>query len=272
LKEINLKTWEDFEKYITKLIKITSKRKKDTPLYISDYLFRGQSDSKWRLETTLERFTGKLLTMEECYKIVYATKAQVETFTGKVWGTLPNLQEYMAEIESEGLLPLGREFITLEYFIYLRHHGFPSPLLDWTLSPYVAAYFAFRDVFSKADSTSIYAYCEYTEGHKFGSSTTPKITGLDPNVRSHRRHFQQQSHYTICTWFNKSKHTYACHQDVFKRENSNQDELLKITIPSVERKKILSRLDQYYNINAYSLIGSEESLMETLSFRKVPFC
>ncbi len=33
-----------------------------------------------------------------------------------------------------------------EFLGLLQHHGFPTPLLDWTLSPYIAAYFAYREV------------------------------------------------------------------------------------------------------------------------------
>ena len=153
-REITLRTWDDFEDQIAQLFSKRLERKRATDQYISDYLFRGQPDSTWRLTSTLERFTNTLLTLEEYYRILCATKPQVETFTAAKWDQVPSLADYLKEIGDEQLLPPGR-FPAYEYFAYLRHHGFPSPLLDWTRSPYVAAYFAFRDVCSNATNASI---------------------------------------------------------------------------------------------------------------------
>lgn len=59
---------------------------------------------------------------------------------------------------------------------------------------------------------------------------------------------------------------FRSHQELFELGRTDQDALWKIVIPASERTKVLTRLDKY-NLNAFSLFDSEESLMETLAFR-----
>lgn len=157
----------------------------------------------------------------------------------------------------------------LGYMAYLRHHGFPSPLLDWTRSPYIAAFFAFRhQATTPPKRASIFAYCEEPQGTKSWSSGAPRIFRVGPHVRTARRHHLQQGEYTMCLlWEPEMPWRFVRHDKVFAQNSKKQDALWKFTIPWSEREKVMRVLDDH-NVNAFSLFESDEALLETLALRR----
>ena len=228
----------------------------------SHLLFRGQGSDKWPLESTLERAKPRSTELAEHYRAVAVAKTQVETFTGRRWEDIDyqKLREHLQNYE----YLRGPGLPSYEFLVYLRHHGFPSPLLDWTRSLYVAAFFAFQA--PAAERVAIFVYQERAGAGKVSSSTSPQIKVLGPNVRSHPRHFLQQGEYTLCCEYSADTWHFASHSNVFAEADGAQDRLSQFTLPRSEASAVLKRLDEY-NINAFSLFQSEESLMATLARR-----
>ncbi len=59
--------------------------------------------------------------------------------------------------------------------------------LDWSYSPYIAAFFALRDSpekDEKPEKRSIYVFCEKPEGFKTWGSSTPRIRSVGSYVQS----------------------------------------------------------------------------------------
>src|SRR5439155_5655992 len=267
MQSVNVKSWEEFQQKLDELVKDHSTRKKETLRHISDLLFRGQGDASWQLTTTLERYAETTLDVNDYYRAISAAKPQIESYTDQRWEiiTPPDYAKFL-EKQELGLF----KFPAYEFMVYLRHNGFPSPLLDWSRSPFVAAFFAFRHASVSTPHVSIYAYLEYAGKGKSFSSASPHILSQGPYIRSHRRHYQQQCEYTICLAKSGAELVYTCHEKAFASTYSDQDLLWKFNVPSSEKLKVLRTLDSY-NLNSFSLFGSEESLVETLAVREILF-
>jgi hypothetical protein len=267
MEERAISNWDDFEDSLRELEKLRNDRLNGRPSSsASEYLFRGHSDASWLLETTLDRFFSKRLSLTQYYRFALMARSRVETFTGIRWD-IPTLDGYESWLRDHDRLTF-HDFEAYEYLAYLRHHGFPSPLLDWTESPYVAAFFAFRHVAVGATEVAVYAYQEYPSVGKITSSDEPVIHRLGPYVSAHKRHFLQQSQYTFCTEIDGSTIYYTKHQKVVSRNNQQQDLVWKFCIPVSERRSFLVHLNKM-NINAFSLFGSEDSLVETIATSEI---
>jgi hypothetical protein len=103
---------------------------------------------------------------------------------------------------------------------------------------------------------------------KLGGSDSPCIFSVGPIIKTHKRHFRQQSRYTICAKFEaQNEWVFANHGTVFGMENREQDLLWKIVIPGSERVKVLRHFDKF-SLNEFTLFDTEEGLLEMLAMRE----
>ncbi len=264
MEQKDLDNWADFENEITSLEFDRVRSNERGTAQGTHFLFRGQGSQDWHLETTLERKAENPWSFSEYFRLILRARPQIETFTGLRWEIKdwPELDKWASNYDNN----LQIQFPAYDYLVFLRHHGFPTPLLDWTRSPYVALFFAF--IQPCAERVAIYVYQERAGSARTSSSNNAQILRFGPYVRSHSRHFLQQSEYTIGAKFRDNKWWYAPHEEIFATSSTVQDKLWKFTIPATNRYMVLKSLDTY-NLNEFSLFQSEEALLKTIAVREL---
>lgn len=105
-------------------------------------IFRGHSDASYPLLTTLDRLCKNYearRTVDFANPITFLQGEKA--LEGKV------KQDWLKEILAE-FITLSKEqythFSPLEWLVYARHSGLPVPVIDFTLNPLIALYFALR--------------------------------------------------------------------------------------------------------------------------------
>jgi hypothetical protein len=213
------------------------------------YLFRGQ-DGPWRLRTSFHR-TGRAdlhrFLNEDIKSLLNHLSARTKHF-------------FHLEVPDE----LGA------FFNLVQHHGYPTPLLDWTYSPYVAAFFAYRYPSRKIGGQS--ASTESVRIHLFDLKwredyqqllyllfPAPQVSIAEFISIENERMIPQQAASTLSSV--DDIETY-----IRSKETETKKYLSAINLPRCERNEVMEDLS-YMGITAGSLFPGIDGACEELRER-----
>ena len=224
--EVEFSSWKYFHDYI-----------RQEMLDYSHYIWRGQRDSDWMLESSLDRLlrgtspsNRDQLAKNHLEKFKYAARGRR--------GVNP------ARIDDEN-----------EWWALGQHHGLATPLLDWSESPFVALYFAFeKEQRPKSRKRAVWALSppfnknkEIVAVHK-GKGRPPTLDTVRPHQDENARLVSQSGLFTrgplgetVDGWIQRN----------FSGDNPIAI-LLKLVLPEKGRNECLSTLNRM-NINHVTL-------------------
>lgn len=232
------KNWVGYKEYVA-------------PLLGKRFMFRGQN-KPWRLRTKFHR-TGR---------------AELGRFVSEDIQTLH--RQLVARTRHVFNLDIPNE--NGAFFSLVQHHGYPSPLLDWTYSPYVAAFFAYRGI-SNLDAgkappeakTRIVMFDQQEWRNDFNqvvnlNVNTPHFSIMDFLAIDNERMIPQQATSTVTNIDDIEGYVRR------REEERGKTYLRVIDLPVGERMSVMGEL-AYMGITAGSLFPGLDGACEELKER-----
>ncbi len=191
-----------------------------------NYVFRGHASENWKLESTLKR------------KMIETGNEEIEH------KALETFQKHCLGRRGHNPSSLSEN----EWWALGQHFGLDTPLLDWSDSPYVAAFFAFNSEISETDSVVVWLLSKVINNNSGIKKLKSEhhIEFLTPYLDENARLINQRG------LFIRTPNMECMTEWVKSLEEDGITQLGRILIPRSEKDFALDSLDKM-NINDFTL-------------------
>jgi len=142
-------TWEHFVSQVTKVRRMPPDDPNDKMYHFgSGVIFRGHSDTEWQLSSTIERnmFDKVVEAVDKNGKKIPFYSRRTSMLAGE-YNDWCNVLITKFRENTKGMPGIDSSSNDIDLWSIGRHYGLLSPYLDWTASPFIAAFFAFEKIY-----------------------------------------------------------------------------------------------------------------------------
>lgn len=219
--DVNLSSWKDFHSYVV-----------EEMLNYSHYVWRGQGNSEWGLESSLDRLAGT------------SGKTLSPGLLAKHLG-----QFQMASLGRRGKNPPVHS-VENDWWALGQHNGLATPLLDWTKSPFVALFFAFeKEMPPLVEHRAVWALSGFMSINKDLPEEGTRLQYVRPKQDENARLVSQAGLFTRAPLGENIRSWVEKYHAMDKDETAL---LIRILVPNTDREECLRMLTMM-NINHASL-------------------
>lgn len=177
---------------------------------------------------------------------------------------LPRIHQYISSVTPH-LFDFNDPNDLGAFYNLLQHHGFPTPLLDWTYSPFIAAFFAFRNIPKKINNNEcvrIFVFDQKKWRTDYNQVLTlerpfPHLSFIEFLPIENKRMIPQQSITTITNVDDIEEYIQS------KEIETNNNYLFAFDIPTSERNYVMNEL-AYMGITAGAMFPGLDGICEEL--------
>ncbi len=224
-----------------------------------EILFRGQINHQWEIKSSLERHGIEEIECENYYRTIDSYKPLINPLIDSRYERKSTRSGYPFDFQEydKG----SWELPEMEYLAYLRHHGFPTPLIDFSTSYFIALFFAcedFNQINKKDGKILMYSPPQNT----ISGNNIPILRKIGKYVEAGKRHFAQQSQYLIPIEYDSEWKFIAFKKAI--EYGSNKHELKELVISKSIKSELMKEL-RMMNITRYTMYLNEDSLIKSLA-------
>lgn len=233
--EADVTSWDRFREFAVKL----------EP---NRFIFRGQESNAWRLRTHFHR-SGRFHLMKFMRDDISMLHANLSSLTNHVF----NLNDAVQNAA---------------FYSLIQHHGYPTPLLDWSFSPFIGAFFAYRHLLAdrRNANSKVRIFVLDTAWNKdisriqLISPAPPHFSFVNPLSINNPRMVPQQAMSTVTNIDDVENYIQFWEQQNSKRY------LRVIDLPTMDRPQVMQEL-ALMGITAGSMFPGLDGACEQLKER-----